>query len=222
MRGGGAAQDKPHVSASETYVGPREARDWYKRPCDFTVLVVAFVLLLPVWVAFWIAIPIAIWLGDRGPAFYTQLRLGKNGELFRVVKFRTMVRDAERSIGPIWALEEDSRITGVGRVLRRFKLDEMPQVLNILKGEMSLVGPRPERPELADHFGREVPGFSMRLRVRPGVAGLAQARGRYSSRPRDKLRYDNLYIEKMSAWLDVKLLAWSVLAVLFGGGRRFW
>jgi len=155
--------------------------------------------------------------------FYTQMRVGKNGRPFRVVKFRTMIKDAEDTTGPVWATADDWRLTSVGRVLRQFRLDELPQVLNILKDEMSLVGPRPERPALVEKFSEQLPEFSTRLRVRPGIAGLAQARGRYSTRPRDKLRYDKLYIDKMNPLMDVKLLFMSVWVALHGspaGDRR--
>ena len=189
-------------------------RDGYKRPFDLTIIVLVHILLLPLFVILWIGIPLAIWLGDRGPPFYLQERVGRSGKRFQVIKFRTMVSDAESETGPVWAAERDSRTTRVGRFLRAFRLDELPQVINILRGEMSIVGPRPERPELAERFSRDVPGFSERVRVRPGVAGLAQARGTAHTRPRDKLRYDNLYIETLSPWMDIKLLFLSVWVVL--------
>lgn len=201
--------------------GNRYTRQRYKRPFDLAILIVAHVVLLPVWLALWIGIPLAIWLADGGAVFFTQTRLGKDGKRFNVIKFRTMITDAEASTGPIWAAEDDSRITRVGRVLRRFRLDEIPQVINILKGEMSLVGPRPERPELAAEFTRQLPRFGDRLRVRPGIAGLAQTRGHYSTRPVDKLRYDNLCIEKLNPMLDLKLLVLSILVALSGSlGHR--
>ena len=194
----------------------RYDKDWYKRPFDLALLILAHIVLSPLLLLLWTAVPLAIWLEDRGAVFYTQLRVGKNGNPFKLVKFRTMIKDAEAYSGPVWAAENDRRITAVGRVLRRFRLDELPQVLNIWKGEMSLVGPRPERPELVEEFSRRIPDFGLRLRVRPGFAGLAQVRGHYSTRPRDKLRYDNLYIERLSPLLDIKLMVLSVLVVLRG------
>lgn len=193
-----------------TSVRSRPAR--YKRPFDLAVLALVFVVLLPLWLLLAGAIPLAIWLQDRGPILYRQRRLGCAGRVFEVVKFRTMVNDAERHTGPVWAAEEDSRVTKVGRALRRFHLDELPQLFNIAKGDMSFVGPRPERPELAKRWCHEVPGFSRRLSVRPGIAGLAQARGGYHAAPRQKLKYDMLYIASMSPLLDLRLLAlciWS-------------
>ena len=189
-------------------------RDGYKRPLDLAIIVVAHILLFPLFVVLWIGIPLVIWIGDRGPVFYLQERVGRSGRRFNVIKFRTMILDAESETGPVWAAERDSRTTRVGRILRILHLDELPQVINILKGEMSVVGPRPERPELAERFTRDVPRFSERVRVRPGVAGLAQVRGSAQTRPRDKLRYDNLYIETLSPWMDIKLLVLSVWVVL--------
>ena len=189
-------------------------RDGYKRPFDLTIVILAHLLLFPLFLVLWVGIPLAIWLGDRGPVLYLQERVGRSGRRFDVIKFRTMILDAESQTGPIWAAEHDSRTTRVGSILRILHLDELPQVINILKGEMSLVGPRPERPELAERISRDVPGFSERVRVRPGVAGLAQVRGTAQTRPRDKLRYDNLYIETLSPWMDVKLLFLSVWVVL--------
>jgi lipopolysaccharide/colanic/teichoic acid biosynthesis glycosyltransferase len=201
----------PGVGTSGKY-----RRDWYKRPFDLTILLVAHLVLLPLFLVLWIALPLAIWLSDRGPVFYTQTRVGKNGKPFRIVKFRTMIMNAERSTGPVWAAEADPRVTRVGRLLRRFRLDELPQVINILKGEMSLVGPRPERPELVDRFSQDIPEIAARQLVRPGFAGLAQVRGRYSTTPRDKLRYDLLYIRTLNPLLDLKLMFQAVFVVLRG------
>ena len=189
-------------------------RDGYKRPFDLAVVILAHLALFPLFAVLWVGIPLLIWLGDRGPVFYVQERVGRNGRRFNVIKFRTMVSDAESRTGPVWAAEHDSRATRVGRTLRKLHLDELPQVVNILRGEMSIVGPRPERPVLVERFSRETPNFSDRLRVRPGVAGLAQVRGTAQTRPRDKLRYDNLYIETLGPWMDVKLLVLSVAVAL--------
>lgn len=194
-------------------------RDGYKRAFDVAVIFIACILLFPLWLIIWILVPLAIRLEDRGPVFYAQERVGRGGERFNVLKFRTMIQDAESLTGQVLAAEDDPRLTRVGKVLRKFHLDEMPQVINIVRGEMSLVGPRPERPALAEQYNREVPGFSERLRVRPGIAGLAQVRGSYWTDPGYKLKYDNLYIETMSPWLDCKLL---VLAVWVAIKRVFY
>ena len=199
---------------AETTIG---RRDWYKRPFDLAVLVVVHVALSPVFLLLWTLVPLAIWLEDRGPVFYTQLRVGRGGRVFRLFKFRSMVPNAESLTGPVWAADDDPRVTRVGRFLRARALDELPQVINMWKGDLSLVGPRPERPELADEFARETPGFVRRLDLRPGLTGLAQVRGRYATRPKDKLRYDTIYMKKMSPWLDVKLLFMSVVVTLRAG-----
>ena len=195
-------------------------RDGYKRAFDLAVILMAGILLLPLWLIVWIFVPLAIRLEDQGPVFYAQERVGRGGKHFRVLKFRTMIQDAESLTGQVLAAEDDPRLTRVGKLLRKFHLDEMPQVINIVRGEMSLVGPRPERPALAEQYNREVPGFPERLRVRPGIAGLAQVRGSYWTDPGYKLRYDNLYIETMSPWLDCKLLflsVWVAIKRVFSG-----
>lgn len=180
-------------------------REAWKRPFDLALLTLALVLLAPLWLALGLAIALAIRVDDGGPVLFRQDRLGRGGKVFEILKFRTMVVDAEERFGPRWAAWNDRRATRVGRVLRRFHLDELPQAVNVLKGEMSLVGPRPERPGRARRIARSVPGFAERLTVRPGIAGLAQARGGHDVDPRDKLRYDRLYIEAMNPWLDLKL-----------------
>ncbi|MXX52652.1 MAG: sugar transferase, partial [Dehalococcoidia bacterium] len=185
--------------------------DWWKRPFDLVVLLAVHISLAPIWLALWTFIPLTIWLSDRGPVFYTQARVGKGGRIFRAYKFRSMVPDAERYTGAVWAEEDDPRITRVGRFLRSRALDELPQVINMWKGDISLVGPRPERPELVEEFTQQWPEFGNRLAVRPGLTGIAQVYGRYSTHPRDKVRYDMIYVRRMSPWLDIKLLALSVL-----------
>lgn len=179
----------------------------YKRPFDLALIAVLGLLLAPVWLVLWTVIPLAIWLEDRGRVFLVQRRIGRCGQTFDMIKFRTMVEDAERLTGPVLAAESDTRSTRVGALLRRLHLDEVPQIINVAKGEMSLVGPRPERPELAEQISKRVPRFAARLRVRPGIAGLAQAQGTYHTHPRSKLRYDMLYIDAMGPLLDLKLLA---------------
>ena len=189
-------------------------RDGYKPFFDVGVIVAAHALLFPLWALLWIVIPLAIWARDRGPVFYTQERLGRGGKIFTIIKFRTMTSHTAQSASG----EGGPRVTLVGKALRPLRLDEMPQIINILRGEMSLVGPRPERPERAGEIARECPDFFRRLRVKPGIAGLAQARGGYSLEPCRKTRYDNLYIERMSPWMDLRLLFLSVGVVL---GRLF-
>ena len=170
-------------------------------------------------------VAVAIKAEDRGPIFYRQVRVGYKGKLFSVLKFRSMVPDAERESGAVWAAVNDRRTTRVGRVLRATAMDELPQLLNIFKGDMSFVGPRPERPELILRFRQEVPGYDRRFLVQPGLTGLAQIYGRYDSSPRYKLRYDVLYIMRQSIWLDLKLIALSIWITVRGRwehrGKKF-
>ena len=187
-------------------------RTRYKRPFDLALLAILCVALWPLWLTLAVAIPAAIRLHDGGPALYRQRRLGRGGRPFRMLKFRTMAVDS----GPVWAGRLDHRITAPGRVLRRFHLDELPQALNVARGQMSLVGPRPERPILAARIERAHPGFADRLAVPPGIAGLAQARGRVPARALEKLRYDRVYIGAMDPWLDLKLLGACVWRALTG------
>jgi len=153
-----------------------------------------------------ILIALLIWLEDRGPVFYSQDRVGKNGRIFKAMKFRSMIPDAERYTGAIWASENDPRVTKVGRILRATAMDELPQLWNIFKGDMSFVGPRAERPELVEKFVHRIHNYHHRLLVNPGLTGMAQVYGSYDTPPHQKLRYDLLYIKKHSFWLDLKLI----------------
>jgi lipopolysaccharide/colanic/teichoic acid biosynthesis glycosyltransferase len=168
---------------------------------------------------------LAVKLTSSGPAFYTQTRTGLNGRRFRIVKIRTMHQDCEARSGIRWASRGDPRVTRVGRFLRATHLDELPQLWNVLRGEMSLVGPRPERPEViaALNLEGEVPGYASRLRVRPGVTGLAQVQLPADSdlkSVRRKAAYDRYYIQNWSVWLDLRLLAATLLKAA-GSGSRF-
>ena len=189
----------------------------YKRPFDLALLIALGVALAPLWLLLWTAIAAAVRIEGPGPMLFVQRRVGRHGRPFDLFKFRTMTEDAERWTGAVWAASPDPRSTRLGTLLRRLHLDELPQVINVLKGDMSLVGPRPERPELSLEIEKRVPGFAHRLAVRPGIAGLAQAKGDYHTNPRCKLRYDRLYIAKMSPLLDLKLLVacvWKVIKQL--------
>ena len=217
-RPGGPVRGLPVPCAASTPepAGPRHGhfarwragrtREGYKRAFDLTAIALAFGPALPLWLVLGGAIALAIRLEDGGPVLYRQARLGRGGRVFSMLKFRSMAVGAERRTGPVWARCADARCTAVGRVLRRFHLDELPQLVNVLRGEMSLVGPRPERPELAARIERRCPAFARRLSVRPGIAGLAQARRPYDVAARHKLRYDLLYIGAMGPWLDLRLL----------------
>lgn len=166
-------------------------------------------------------VAIAIWLDDRGSIFYTQVRSGLDGEPFRVIKFRTMRSGAEENGHPKWARQNDDRVTRVGRLLRRIRLDELPQVINVLRGEMSIVGPRPERPEFIAELEQQIPFYRTRLIVKPGLTGWAQIHYGYGSSVEDaltKLQYDLYYIRHQSIWLDLYIISRTVGAVLRGGG----
>ena len=143
---------------------------------------------------------------DGGPIFYTQKRLTINGKIFEILKFRTMKVDAEKDGVARLAGENDTRITGVGKILRASRLDELPQLINIIKGDMSIVGPRPERPEIAREYEKELPEFRYRLKMKAGLTGYAQVYGKYNTTPYDKLKLDLNYIRYFSLWLDFKLI----------------
>lgn len=163
-------------------------------------------LFLMVSSPFFLLIAIMIKFSDRGPVFYTQDRLTKDGRCFKIIKFRTMVVDAEKETGPVKAGERDPRILPVGRFLRATRMDELPQLINILKGDMSMVGPRPERPELARIITKNIPEFEYRLKVKAGLTGYAQVYGRYCTTSYDKLKLDLTYIRNYSIVMDLKLM----------------
>ncbi|MBM3471623.1 MAG: sugar transferase [Armatimonadetes bacterium] len=192
--------------------------DTFKRLADLVLAAVgmlAVAVMTPLVAA-------ALWIEDRGPVFYRQRRVGRGGWEFELLKFRTMVGDAE-SNGVQWAGIKDPRVTRVGRALRRFHLDELPQAVNILRGEMSVVGPRPERPEMVAELEALIPFYRTRLSVQPGVAGWAQVNFGYADSVEDavvKLRYDLYYIKHRSVLLDAQILVRTVGHVLRGGGHQ--
>lgn len=177
-----------------------------KRPFDVLFSLIGIIVSLPVWVL----VAVAIYLEDGVPIVFSQTRLGVNGKRFKIYKFRSMIKNAELNTGPVWAYKKDYRITRVGKFLRKTKLDELPQLFNILMGDMSFVGPRAERPELVNEFRKMIQGFDHRLRVKPGLTGIAQVHGHYNTHPRNKLRYDLIYIYNQSFWLDLKLIFASI------------
>jgi len=186
---------------------------WYP-PCKYALdFLLALVLALPALLIVALS-ALLVKLTSRGPAFYTQLRVGLRGRPFRIYKVRTMIHNCESLTGPRWSMPGDPRVTLVGRFLRISHLDELPQLLNVLRGEMSLIGPRPERPEFLPVLERTLPAFRQRLNVRPGVTGLAQVR-----LPADldlesvehKLTHDLYYIRHLNPWLDLRLLLCTAL-----------
>lgn len=172
-----------------------------KRIMDIVLSLAAIVISSPVL----LLIAVSIKLYDRGPVFYTQERLTRDGAVFRIIKFRSMRIDSEKD-GAQLAKKDDDRITPVGKIIRRTHFDELPQIFNILKGEMSFVGPRPEREVIAKEYEAAIPEFSFRLKVKAGLTGYAQVYGKYNTTPYDKLKLDLTYIENYSFWLDIKLM----------------
>ncbi len=177
-----------------------------KRALDLFVSLAGFIVCSPIM----LITAICIKLCDGGPVFYTQDRLTKDGKVFKVYKFRSMRIDAESDGVARLAGENDDRITPVGKFIRKVRIDELPQILNIIKGDMSIVGPRPERPELAAENEKLMPEFSYRLKVKAGLTGYAQVLGKYNTTPYDKLRLDLMYIEQYSFLLDLKLILMTI------------
>lgn len=150
---------------------------------------------------------------------YTQNRVGLNGEVFKIYKLRSMYIDAEKD-GPKWASENDERITKVGRIIRKTRIDELPQLVNILKGDMSIIGPRPERPELIKEFIKHIPNFNDRLLVKPGITGWAQVNGGYSLTPKEKLEFDKYYIRNRGFKLDLLIIVKTIIVIFTRNGAR--
>ena len=177
-----------------------------KRIMDVVLCLVALIVFSPIL----ILIALAIKIEDHGPIFYTQERVTQNEKRFNIIKFRSMIVDAEKDGVSVPATDNDPRITKVGRVIRRFRVDELPQIFNILKGDMSIVGPRPERVEHVEKYKSEIPEFVFRYKVKGGLTGYAQVYGKYNTSAYDKLRLDLLYIENYSVLLDIKLIIETV------------
>lgn len=192
-------------------------RIFSKRLFDIVISALMLPLLLPVM----LVAMLCIWLEDRGPVFYLQERVGKNGKTFMVIKFRSMRIDAEQAGKPQWASNNDPRVTAVGHIMRKYRIDELPQLLNVLKGDMSFVGPRPERPFFVKQFCDEILFYNVRHSVKPGITGWAQVRYKYGSSKDDaieKLQYDLYYVKNNSFFLDLLILIDTLNVVIFGAG----
>jgi exopolysaccharide biosynthesis polyprenyl glycosylphosphotransferase len=184
--------------------GEKKIYDKFKRVFDVFLSFLILILTSPLWPF----IVLAIKIEDKGPVFYKQERVGKNKKIFKLIKFRSMVPQAEKE-GPKWAEIEDQRVTKVGKFLRRFHLDEIPQMINVIKGDISLVGPRPERPEFVEKLEKEIPHYNLRHIIKPGFTGWAQIKFRYARSVMDsleKFQYDLYYIKNRSLFLDLKIL----------------
>ncbi len=205
----------PLIEISPQLMAPWE--EAAKRMLDVAVAGIALAVSSPLWVL----IAAAIKLDSPGPVFYKQERVGREGVIFNMLKFRSMRQDAEKA-GPQWAPKKDPRITRVGFILRKLHLDELPQTINVLNGQMSLVGPRPERPVFVEQLTKQIPLYSRRLRVRPGITGWAQVRHKYDESIEDvrrKVEYDLFYIENMSLRMDFKILFNTVAHMLLWKGH---
>ncbi len=183
-----------------------------KRLIDITLSLIVLIVFLPVWVT----VVILIKVTSKGPIFFLQNRPGQHKKIFKVYKFRTMKPGSEKMVKGQEVLKDDNRITSIGKFLRRSKIDEIPQILNVLKGEMSLVGPRPERIASLEEYDDEV---SKRLNMKPGMTGLAQVSGNIYLDLQDRYKFDVFYVEHYSLWLDIKIIFRTVGVVLFGEDR---
>lgn len=186
-----------------------------KRGFDILFCLTVLLFVTPIIIIFCIAIMIE----SPGSCIYTQKRVGKNMRCFTVYKLRSMYKNSEKQ-GAVWAEKEDDRVTKVGKIMRRNRIDEIPQLINILKNDMSLIGPRPERPEFVQKFIKEIPRYKERFKVKSGLTGLAQVEGGYELTPREKLIKDIYYIENKSFWLDFLIIIKTVVVVLTGKGAR--
>lgn len=185
-----------------------------KNILDFVFSLILFILLLPVY----LVISLLIKLEDSGPVIFSQERLGKDGKVFRILKFRSMVVYSEKMKGGIFITEEDSRITKIGKVLRKTSLDEIPQLINIIKGDMSFIGPRPPLTYYPKKYEEYEDWVKVRFRVKPGITGLAQVNGRNSIEWYDRFEYDTEYVKKWSLAFDFKILIDTVKTVFKGKG----
>lgn len=189
-----------------------------KRIIDVTVSLVILIGFLPLW----ILVAIMIKLETPGPVLFSQKRVGKDGKHFTIYKFRSMVHDAERETGPVWAGEKDPRVTFFGKIIRKLRIDEIPQFFNVLMNDMSLIGPRPERPFFVDKLKRKIPLYTRRLRMKPGITGWAQIKGGYDTtieNVKKKLEFDLFYIENVSLRMDLKILLNTFYVMLRGKGQ---
>jgi len=194
-------------------------RTFIKRIFDLVVSMIILFITFPIM----LIATVGIFVEDRGPIFYQQERVGKNGRTFMVLKFRSMRTDAEKEGTPKWAATDDARTTRVGRIIRKLRIDELPQLLNVFKGEMSFVGPRPERPYFVRQLTEALPFYNARHSLKPGITGLAQVRYQYGASIEDslkKLQYDLYYVKNNSLFLDVLILIDTIQVVLYGKGSR--
>ncbi|MDH2363808.1 exopolysaccharide biosynthesis polyprenyl glycosylphosphotransferase [Priestia megaterium] len=199
----------------EAYTSKHRAYFTLKIIADFLIALFGLVITSPILLFFIIVIK----LESKGPAFFLQERVGVNGKLFHIIKLRSMDINAEKN-GAQWATKNDPRITKVGSFIRKTRIDEIPQLINILKGDMSLIGPRPERLVFTEQFDEEIPGFKNRLIVKPGITGWAQVNGGYDISPSEKLSFDLYYIQNLSFLIDLKIAFKTIRVIFTGDGAR--
>lgn len=185
----------------------------------FLDIIISLVLLIPSSVLILI-FGILVKLETPGKMFYSQERVGIMGKPIHITKLRSMFQDAEKKSGAMWAKKNDARVTKVGSFIRKTRIDELPQLFSVLKGDLSLIGPRPERPMFTEEFSKDIPGFEQRLRITPGLSGWAQVNGGYDATPSEKLVDDLYYIDHVSPWMDFKILWMTIKVVLTGHGAR--
>ncbi|RAL24569.1 sugar transferase [Thermoflavimicrobium daqui] len=204
-------------NSSSAYSGVDEFSlyPYVKRGLELVFSIILLIITLPVLLLTMIAIK----LESPGPVFYKQERVGLGGRTFSIIKLRSMRTDAEKN-GPQWAAKNDPRVTRVGKFIRKTRIDEIPQLINILRGDMSLIGPRPERPLFTEEFTKEIPDFKKRLMVKPGLTGWAQVNGGYESTPAEKFELDMYYIQNQSFSLDLRIIFRTVWVVFTGSGAR--
>ena len=200
---------------------PQLMPDWekqIKRLIDIFISIIVILFFSPLWILG----AIIIKLSSRGPIFFRQKRVGQNEKIFEILKFRSMVDKAEKETGAVWAAENDPRITRVGNILRKTRIDEIPQFINILFNDMSLIGPRPERPQIVNRLKNKIPLYNRRHRMKPGITGWAQIKGGYDTSIEDvqkKLEYDLFYLENMSLRMDLKIMLRTAYTMIAGKGQ---
>jgi exopolysaccharide biosynthesis polyprenyl glycosylphosphotransferase len=208
-------EDETFKEQAIDFNSPRSIYLYFKRFFDIVISLIGVIVSFPCLVLFGMLIK----LESKGQVFYFQERVGHNGKIFNIIKLRSMRTDAEVS-GAVWAQKNDPRVTRVGKFIRMTRIDELPQFINVLLGDMSIVGPRPERPVFTSQFNKEVPGFIDRLQVKPGITGWAQVNGGYEVSPEEKLTLDKYYIGKMSFLLDFKILIMTIKVCITSDGAR--